>query len=790
MVQISSIGKQIATWVYEDATKKKIATIPNATFVDDSQKLYWSWIQQTTPVVQKKIATTAEPVITRSAPAPTSMTPPVTDINSWDDNQIKDYVTRAELNPWQLSQEDLFKLRRGQQIMADRAYQQTTIDPYKEQIIREEQLRKQREEELKAQSQQIIDAKRRELELTYWKRIAWEQEAGQNTMSAAQWALSFSWFWRSTYAAEKQAEIQNKVNENINILNAERDYAIAKYEAELRWADAEVLANYDKNIASLRQRSAEFSAQLAQQMNEYNLQTVASYEEKINNVLQLAQSMQNVELTPWQRQEANAYASLLLDNEGNINEKMLADIPSQLKWYALKRAAEMKASMPKKMEAPKTASDGVWNLYSFNEETGDREIIGKGKSQVQLEEITLPDGTKQTVQFDPTTGATTPVMWWTTWDLRWLANQFPWQARAKNNNPAGITWNSNFDNGKWTAALLQAAGINYEKWTPRPSGEWWNYVSFPTIEDWLAAQRILMTQTYWDSTVQQMLGKWVWTGEALNYAKQVAWNAWVPLNVKVNKLDEQQLSALQMAKIQKESPWLAKLLWRQAEWQAVFDPNKAPQYINYIESGKLPTGMKSWTPQANKFIAEAWDWYIDAKSKDLQQKWFTISNAEAFKNVDSKTLEAVNKAIAQVPAFEKAMDDIIKLVEKSWTEFPISSKGREINQKIRNAQLIAKEIYNLWVLNWPDLALMESIIANPATRTSKLEWTFVDYKDLLKKWKETILWNAYAQAQNIWLSPISKTTKYTPNTDYPTWTIVEKDWIMYLVWQDGNFYEQ
>jgi len=51
--------------------------------------------------------------------------------------------------------------------MADRAYQQTTIDPYKEQIIREEQLRKQREEELKAQSQQIIDAKRRELELTY-----------------------------------------------------------------------------------------------------------------------------------------------------------------------------------------------------------------------------------------------------------------------------------------------------------------------------------------------------------------------------------------------------------------------------------------------------------------------------------------------------------------------------------------------------------------------------------------------------------------------------------------------
>ena len=52
-------------------------------------------------------------------------------------------------------------------------------------------------------------------------------------MNAAQGVLSFSGFGRSTYAAEKQAEIQQQVNENINALNAERDYAIAKYEAEL-----------------------------------------------------------------------------------------------------------------------------------------------------------------------------------------------------------------------------------------------------------------------------------------------------------------------------------------------------------------------------------------------------------------------------------------------------------------------------------------------------------------------------------------------------------------------------
>jgi hypothetical protein len=32
-----------------------------------------------------------------------------------------------------------------------------------------------------------------------------------------------------------------------------------------------------------------------------------------------------------------------------------------------------------------------------------------------------------------------------TGDLRYLADQFPNQAWAKNNNPAGITWNANFD---------------------------------------------------------------------------------------------------------------------------------------------------------------------------------------------------------------------------------------------------------------------------------------------------------------------------------------------------------
>jgi len=95
------------------------------------------------------------------------MTPPANEITSRDDNQIKDYVARAELNADKLSQEDMFKLKRGQQVLQDRAYQQSTIDPYKQQITQEETLRKQREAELKQRDTQLADARRRELELTY-----------------------------------------------------------------------------------------------------------------------------------------------------------------------------------------------------------------------------------------------------------------------------------------------------------------------------------------------------------------------------------------------------------------------------------------------------------------------------------------------------------------------------------------------------------------------------------------------------------------------------------------------
>lgn len=159
-----------------------------------------------------------------------------------------------------------------------------------------------------------------------------------------------------------------------------------------------------------------------------------------------------------------------------------------------------------------------------------------------------------------------------TGDLRYLASQYPWQARAKNNNPWGITW--------WAASqglkdARDSAWISYWKGTSRPWNEWWSYVEFPTIEDWLEAQWIALSRGWGD--INQRLQARVWTSEGSNYAQTVMGWAWIPKGKKFTDLSDQEAQALQMAVIRKESPWLYKLLnsssptWPNSDLNALAD---------------------------------------------------------------------------------------------------------------------------------------------------------------------------------------------------------------------------
>ncbi len=318
-----------------------------------------------------------------------------------------------------------------------------------------------------------------------------------------------------------------------------------------------------------------------------------------------------------------------------------------------------------------------------------------------------PDGSDKYGFVDVSTTTVLPYTWEATWDLRSLAEQFPGQAWAKNNNPAWITWNANFDNWTGTAKLLTDAWVKFSKGTPRPSWEGGNYVTFPTIEDGLKAQQIIMTQTYGNSTVQNMLASWVWTWEGANYAKQVAWMAGITdLNQKVSSLTPDQISKLQMAKIQKESPWLYGLLTKPATeqvWEQYSDQNIADlAYITELQE-KNPT-------QA---------------AKDMKELGYTPRDVANYKAWNVPLTEK------QKTTSTELMSDIADLVHNydytdatGWHFFDEAARGSDwenANTKIEN--IVSKlTLPSLWMLKWPmsdkDLAFIKAASNNLATTQS------------------------------------------------------------------------
>ena len=332
------------------------------------------------------------------------------------------------------------------------------------------------------------------------------------------------------------------------------------------------------------------------------------------------------------------------------------------------------------------------------------------------------DGSDRYGFVDATKGTITPyIPWqWASGDLRWLANQFPWQAWAKNNNPAGITWNANFDNGTGTAKLLQDAGIAYSKWTPRPAWEGGNYVTFNTIEDWLKAQQIIMTQTYWNKSVWEMLSSWVWTVEWPNYAQQVAWMAGIAdLNQKVSSLTPDQIGKLQMAKIQKESPWLYGLLSQPAQATPV------SQYTDQNVSDLA-------------YLVELQEKNPTQASKEMKELWYTSRDLANYKGwnvplTDRQKQSSINLA--------NSIKDLLTNYDYTdatgfhfFDEAPRGSDWASAEEKIKT--IVANmTLPNLGMLKWPmsdkDLAFIQAASSNLSTNQS--DATF--WKQLLEAYK-------------------------------------------------------
>jgi len=284
-----------------------------------------------------------------------------------------------------------------------------------------------------------------------------------------------------------------------------------------------------------------------------------------------------------------------------------------------------------------------------------------------------------------------------------------------------------------------------------------------------------------------MLGKWVGTGEALNYAKQVAGNAGVPLNVKVNQLNDQQIQQLQMAKIQKESPWLAKLLWQ---------TNLSPLAQSAISSKTI-----SWTPTSQSKVIEElqragefdkWEGnanYFTTKPEKKQEIWTALQAFNTWDNFmklynEAKangTLEwmtgkidyTTGKAKAIVWMSNKTFNDMNRILQKELSTYMNRISGATVSET--EVERLRQQIPNLWM--W-DKEFQDAVEAyNTSIRAWKgymqdTYWLSDDYIGRLSWWST------------------QKVKEYNASTKYKSGDTFTKDWKTYAVGVDGNAYEQ
>lgn len=186
-----------------------------------------------------------------------------------------------------------------------------------------------------------------------------------------------------------------------------------------------------------------------------------------------------------------------------------------------------------------------------------------------------------------------------------IIEQYKGEARAKNNNPGWIKTASPALQQAWRDAWIQ-----FTTWTKPPP--WENqanpYTKFATIGDGIKAQWIALSRQWWD--INKRLQAWVGTAEWPSYATQVMSRAGIPQGTTFQQLSAEQQQALQTAIIRKESPWLYKIMTGSAGADGIttstsYDPNRAPEYNNFLQKGKTPVGMKAWTPEYKQFVAES-----------------------------------------------------------------------------------------------------------------------------------------------------------------------------------------
>ena len=307
------------------------------------------------------------------------------------------------------------------------------------------------------------------------------------------------------------------------------------------------------------------------------------------------------------------------------------------------------------------------------------------------------------------------------------------------------------------------------------SANWYTYNVYANREDWIKATEALLKRGYYWMTLEDAAQKWIWQWKDIAAAKKIIEDKWLSLDTKLSDANVRKFieamwtwewTLKKWETLESWASWGRTLWTKQQSYEGGYDPSLEFVFENMaknnwqIDSTTQKNLIDQWYSLNdiwegyNKYKARKWIEDEEGDSYELPE-WFTITNQKLFDQATNKA--DITTTINTYNNLWSSAEKLKELVLEYWTEIFNSQAKTRMQHYIRDKQFQAKELYNLWVLNWPDLELMESVIYNPTTSSAKwnsfIRWrSKQDIWDMMENGINTVSEKAENKLKNYWVS--------------------------------------
>lgn len=405
--------------------------------------------------------------------------------------------------------------------------------------------------------------------------------------------------------------------------------------------------------------------------------------------------------------------------------------------------------------------------------------------------------TWQIFQWNPKTSLyDIPIWWWTTtstWDSSstqnqqsWISNwnsytdeqknsiidkmkQYEWWKEGsrtqRNNNPTAMTT----DVAKQWWLILW---VDYEKWDPFTTASWQTLYTAKLLWDAYEKTRKVIDKIWfytqkWSPRWSYVDKLWIWGTSSKEFTNTQISAIQAYLK---DPTEKNFYSYLSPNWLTKEDANLYKSWWVESlvNW---YNPDDAWVYKKYLSWGASKSDYEQFWGK-NELSKQAAAWYKNSIASRFDNVWFEVSDTflDYYKTLSSSKQTEVDDVLWEVASIVSQTDKVLNYLEVNWvpsSTTALTGNWTKYLQELRKLQMSAKSenIFNLWVLNWPDLEVLNDIL--PASRRNVLVLDDDEVKESIISYRDYLIENFNAKNMTKWLA-------YSYKWSYPEWTYINK----------------